>query len=252
MPWNPSQYNKFKTARQQPFADLVSHITVKPAMRILELGCGTGELTSLLANSFPGSYVKGIDSSEEMLASAKQFSNCVFEHRSIEDQVVSGEKWDLIFSNAALQWVDDHAILFPQIISCLHAKGQLAVQMPSQKENILNRILFELAAEEPYRTMLHGYNTYSPLLSMDDYTHILFEHSAVDILVYQKVYPLVMQSVQELIELITGSALIPYMEKLEEQKQRDLLTELKKRIEKYFSTMPALYAFKRLLLYAQF
>lgn len=221
-------------------------------MRILDLGCGTGELTSLLANSFPGSYVKGIDNSEEMLASVKQFSNCVFEHRSIEDQLASGEKWDLIFSNAALQWVDDHITLFPQIISCLHANGQLAVQMPSQKENILNRFLFELAAEEPYHTLLQGYNTYSSLLTLDDYARMFFEQGGHDMVICQKVYPLVVQSAQELIELISGTALIPYMDRLELQQQHTFLAEFKKRIELSFEKMPALYAFKRLLLYAQF
>src|SRR6266850_7396140 len=114
MPWNPDLYNKFKSERFAPFEDLLPLIRIREGMRVIDLGCGTGELTNRLANHLPKSDVVGIDASEEMLSRAEKLtrSGLRFDKRKIED--VSGE-WDLVFSHAAIQWVDDHAALIPRL-----------------------------------------------------------------------------------------------------------------------------------------
>lgn len=252
MPWNPDVYNKFKEDRYQPFYDLISHIKEKPSMTILDLGCGTGELTKILVQKFPGSTALGIDSSAEMLAQAPKHDQLSFAQRSIQDQLTVEKSWDLIVANASLQWVDAHEQLFPRIISKLAEGGQLAIQMPCQKENALNQLLLELVMEEPYYQVLKESVRYSPLLSLDNYTQLLFESNAEKMTIYQKVYPLLAESTTTLFEFISGSALVPYMEKLPAFLKDQFVADYKTRIEKHFRTSPILYAFKRIIIVAQF
>jgi len=252
MPWNPDIYNKFKQKRYEPFFDLLGHLRVEADMRILDLGCGTGELTQMVADKFAGSTVLGIDTSAEMLSKAPHSPNLTFVQRSVEGQLKLADKWNLIVANASLQWVDDHKNLFPKIISKLLPGGQLAVQMPSQKENILNRLLYALVHEAPYFEVLKDTIHHSPVLSLDDYTQLLFGNGAKEVLVYQKVYPIIAESVETLYDFIAGSALVPYMEKLEEPLKSTFTKAFKERIADYFTASPMLYPFKRIVIVAHF
>ncbi len=252
MPWNPETYNKFKEERYQPFYDLMSHIHHKPGMKIIDLGCGTGELTKILADKFTKSTVLGIDTSAEMLSKAPQQKNLTFLQSSIEKEVEKKDKWDLILANASLQWVKNHHQLLPRIFAMLSENGQVAIQMPSQKENKLNQILHELVHEVPFYSFLHDTIRDSPLLSLDDYTSLFFSHAAHEVVIYQKVYPLIVQSSDSLYDFISGTALIPYMEKLPEDLKMKLQQEFKNRIAKSFTSSPLVYAFKRIILFGQF
>lgn len=252
MPWNPDKYNEFKAARYHPYFDLVSHIKDKPGLTVLDMGCGTGELTKLLAGQLTGATVVGIDSSPQMLAQAPASHDLQFIQKSIEEQLNDDQKWDLIFANASLQWVDGHDALFCQIISKLNPGGQLAVQMPCQKENVLNNILLSLVQEEPYASALNNWQRVSPVLSMDEYAKLLFEKGGKDIIVYQKIYPVIAASQDDLFNFIAGSALVPYLERLPEPVKEQFITAFKRRIAYHFPKMPAIYPFKRLLIYSIF
>ena len=98
-------------------------------MKAIDLGCGTGEQTAILADKFPEANFLGVDSSVEMLEQSKSLEtdNLHFRQGTTEETINSGEKWDLIFSNAALQWSNDHETLFPKLIELLNPKGQFAV-----------------------------------------------------------------------------------------------------------------------------
>lgn len=254
MAWNPDQYNRFKTERFAPFDDLVQLIEPRDGLKVIDLGCGTGELTSKLADFLPNANLLGIDSSAEMLAKAELFASqrLKFEQRSIEAQLATGEKWDLIFSNAAIQWVDDHENLFVKIIAMLQPKGQLIVQMPSQTENLLNRMLNTLVAEEPYVSALNHWNRPSPVLSTEAYAQLLFEQGGREINIFEKIYPVIVTDPDELYNWIAGTALIPYIEKLEEKSKAAFVNEFKERIRKHFVKRPILYPFKRILMAAKF
>ena len=254
MQWNPDKYNQFKSFRYRPFFDLVSHISDKPGIKVVDLGCGTGELTNMLANRLTNPTVVGVDSSKEMLEKSKEFekSTIRFEQKTIQEQINTSEKWDLIFANASIQWIENHRKLIPEIISTLHGDGQLAVQVPAQNENLLNLILLELVQEEPYLSFLGGWKRPSPVLTLDDYAQILFQNGGKEITVYQKVYPFIADSNNDLFELISGSTLIPYTTRLEGEIKQRFIQELKNRIKSRFSNPPVFYAFKRIILYAQF
>lgn len=253
MPWNPEIYNKFKNIRYQPFYDLIDLIDPVDKMKAIDFGCGTGEQTFILSEKFPSATFLGIDSSAEMLEKSKELKNdrLNFKQATTEDVIASGEKWDLIFSNAALQWSDNHSELFPALISLLNKNGQFAIQMPVQNENILNQLLHQLIQEEPFKTYLKDWRRDSPVLSMDEYAQILFDGGLENIQIMTKVYPIIANDAQQLLDFISGSALIPYIEKLTEEQQQLFITTYKKRIEEAFPKFPAIYAFKRILIFGK-
>ncbi|AZA62356.1 methyltransferase domain-containing protein [Chryseobacterium indoltheticum] len=253
MPWNPEVYNQFKNIRFQPFFDLMQLISADGLKKAIDIGCGTGEQTHILSEKFVDAEFLGIDSSAEMLSQSISFHNdkLSFKQKKVEELYDSEEKWDLIFSNAALQWSDDHEKLFPKLLSLLSENGQFAVQMPLQAENILNQILFQLASEEPYETQLQQWNRISPVLGLDDYAKMMFEAGLKDLNISIKVYPIIADDAEELFQFISGSALIPYLEKLDEVSKEKFIGEYKKRITEKFKKFPAIYSFKRMLLYGR-
>src|SRR5215211_6332986 len=126
--WDPAQYGKFQSEREQPFFDLLAMVRPRTGMRVVDLGCGTGKLTRLLHAQLDARETAGIDRSDSMLAATRegtQADGLRFEVGTIEQftggdvahrPVLSGsDRWDLIFSNAALHWVDDHEQLLGQL-----------------------------------------------------------------------------------------------------------------------------------------
>lgn len=251
MPWNPEIYNKFKDIRFKPFVDLMELIKPIDSGNAIDLGCGTGEQSIFLAEKFKQIDFLGVDSSAEMLAKSKEYviENLHFEQSTNEGIANSDKKWDFIFSNAALQWSDNHEELFSKLINLLNSGGQFAVQMPVQNENRLNQILHQLVSEEPFKSYLKNWKRNSPVLSMDQYAQIMFDGNLEDIQIMTKVYPIIAKNHDELFDFISGSALIPYMELLEEDQKKLFVIEYKKRIAENFPKLPAIYAFKRIFLY---
>ena len=123
--------------------------------------------------------------------------------------------------------------------------------MPCQKENILNIILSELVQEQPYSDFLSGYHQESPLLSIDEYVKIMFDEGLKDLNISLRVYPIYANNETELYNFISGSALIPYMERLTVHEQELFVKEFLRRIKNYFEPFPAIYSFKRLLIYGR-
>jgi trans-aconitate 2-methyltransferase len=254
MAWNPETYNQFKSERFTPFNDLLALLKIRPGLEVIDLGCGTGEMTKKLANALPDSNVLGVDSSAEMLNDSKTIvsDHLRFEQRSIEEQVALDQKYDLVLSNAAIQWVNDHETLLPKIIAMLKPGGQLLIQMPAQHHNISNRMLNELADQNPFRDALQGWNRLSPVLDIDDYSRIFFENNSISMNVYEKIYPLVLQNSDALFEWVSGTALIPYIERLEGEMRDHFIEEYKKLLHTKFDKSPVFYPFRRIILDSTF
>jgi trans-aconitate 2-methyltransferase len=158
---------KFQAERSAPFFDLLALVEIRPDLKVVDLGCGTGELTRHLADTLQNSDVTGLDSSSHMLEKARSLSspNLHFEHGN--QSQLTGE-WDLIFSNAALQWSENHAELIPRLYERLMPGGQIAVQVPSNHNHISHQIYRETASEEPFKSILTGFQRYAPVLSIDE------------------------------------------------------------------------------------
>jgi trans-aconitate 2-methyltransferase len=246
MPWNPDRYHRFKNERFAPFDDLFGLVKIREGLRVVDLGCGTGELTRRLADHLPGSEVVGIDSSLQMLKEADQHAadRLRFEFGSIES--VEGE-WDLVFSHAAIHWIDDHHSLIPRLLSFVRPEGQLAVQLPSNHRHPTHTLIKEIAAREPFRTALGGWNRSSPVLSISEYAEILHESGGREVTVFEKVYPSLLENSNALAEWTAGSTLVPYFERLPEELHELFIGRYRERLAAIYPSGPVFYPFRRTL-----
>jgi len=249
MPWNPDQYHKFQAQRAAPFYDLLALVDVRPNLKVVDLGCGTGELTRQLADKLPNSKVTGLDASAEMLEKAASFStpNLIFEQGN--QSTLTGD-WDLIFSNAALQWSENHAELIPHLYNQLTPGGQIAVQIPSNHNHISHQIYRETASEEMFKFILDGFQRYAPVLSIDDYARIFFSCGAEDIVVFEKIYAHVLEDSDAVVEWISGTALVPYFERLGEHKDA-FVQSIREKMKVAMPGSPVFYPFRRTLFSAR-
>jgi trans-aconitate 2-methyltransferase len=249
MPWDPSQYHKFQAQRSAPFYDLLALVDKRPNLKVVDLGCGTGELTRQLADSLPNSDVTGIDSSPQMLEKASSYSNSSLRFEQGDQAQLTG-KWDLIFSNAALHWSENHAELIPHLYRSLKRGGQIAVQVPSNFNHVSHQLIRETASEEPFRSSLQGFLRTAPVLSIDQYAQILFDSGAENIIVFEKVYAHVLEDSDAVVEWISGTACVPYFERLGDDKDRFVQT-IKAKMKKALPQSPVFYPFRRTLFSAQ-
>jgi trans-aconitate 2-methyltransferase len=249
MPWNPEHYQKFKSQRTAPFFDLIKLVEIRPNIKVVDLGCGTGELTRFLADSLPESDVLGLDSSSEMLDKTASFARPGLRFEQGDQSGLTGE-WDLIFSNAALQWSENHEKLIPDLFNRLNQNGQLAVQVPSNHHHISQQLIREIASEEPFHEILNGFNRQSPVLPIDRYAQLLFNCGAEDIIVFEKIYPHVLEDSDAVVDWVSGTALVPYFDRLGEHKN-EFLNALRVRMCSAMPERPVLYPFRRTLFSAR-
>ncbi|MEO7507261.1 MAG: methyltransferase domain-containing protein, partial [Pyrinomonadaceae bacterium] len=242
MPWNPDIYAKFKTQRYLPFQDLMAMVNVRSGLRVIDLGCGNGDLTRRLADKLPGSDVLGIDSSAEMLVAAAQHSRpgLRFEQRTIEE--IDGE-FDLIFSHAAIQWVPDHRELLPKLLAKLTAGGQLTVQIPANFKHPTHTLIEAVADEEPFHTAFNGYQKEFYVLGIDDYAEILNQAGGQQLTVMSKIYPHYLESSDQLAEWMSGTALIPYVERLPREHHDAFMDRYRDRLRQVFPGSPVFFGF---------
>ena len=249
MPWDPNQYHKFQAQRSAPFYDLLALVDIRPHLKVVDLGCGTGELTRQLADALPDSDVTGLDSSPQMLEKAAAYAGPNLRFVQGDQAELSGE-WDLIFSNAALHWTENHAELIAGLYHRLRPGGQIAVQVPSNHNHISHQVIRETASEEPFKTILNGFQRHAPVLSIDQYAQLLFDCGADDIVVFEKVYPHILEDSDAVVEWISGTACVPYFERLGEHKE-DFISVIRNKMRRELSHSPVFYPFRRTLFSAR-
>jgi trans-aconitate 2-methyltransferase len=249
MPWSPEKYHQFQTQRSAPFDDLLQLVDIRPGLRVVDLGCGTGELTRRLADSLLESNVLGLDSSPQMLERAGEHARTGlrFELGNLADV---GGKWDLIFSNAALQWSDEHKKLIPLLYSRLAPNGQIAVQVPSNHNSNAHLSIIEAAGREPFASALGGWTRQSPVLPIEAYAELLFREEAQEIIVFEKVYPHVLENADSIVDWISGTALVPYFERLDSLKD-DFVNAIRQDLRVLIPGEPVFYPFKRTFISAR-
>jgi trans-aconitate 2-methyltransferase len=151
--WDPQRYLVYADQRGRPFLELLARVDADDPAVVVDLGCGPGNLTSLLAARWPGAQVTGLDSSPEMIDAARRSVPGVgFERADLRVWVstTSSEGTDVVVSNAALQWVPGHLQLLPALVDAVVPGGWLAFQVPGNFDQPSHTIRAELAAGPPY------------------------------------------------------------------------------------------------------
>ncbi|MEQ6903176.1 methyltransferase domain-containing protein [Nocardioides sp. YIM 152588] len=156
--WDPARYLVHADERARPFLDLVARIDAAAPDAVVDLGCGPGTLTALLASRWPGADVVGIDSSAEMIERARaEAPELAFEVADLRDWLAEPEeRADVLVSNATLQWVPGHLDLMPALVGAVHPGGWLAFQVPGNMAAPSHALLDALADEEPYAAHTRG------------------------------------------------------------------------------------------------
>ena len=249
MPWNPDLYQKFQAQRSAPFYDLLTLVDVRANLKVIDLGCGPGNLTRELADKLPNSHVTGLDSSPQMLEKAASLSTPNLVFKQGDQSTLTGE-WDLIFSNAALQWSENHTELIPYLFEKLKPGGQIAVQIPSNHNHISHQIYRETAEEDMFKFVLQGFQRIAPVLSIDSYARILFNCGAEEINVFEKIYPHVLENADAVVEWISGTALVPYFERIGGQKEA-FVESIREKMRAAMPDSPVFYPFRRILFSAR-
>lgn len=149
--WDPDRYLTYADERGRPFVDLVARVGTTAPATVVDLGCGPGNLTRLLAERWPDADVAGVDSSAEMIAAARAGGGAArFDVADLRTWAASGRRVDVLVSNATLQWVPGHLDLLADLVASVVPGGWLAFQVPGNFGEPSHTIRAELAAEAPY------------------------------------------------------------------------------------------------------
>jgi trans-aconitate 2-methyltransferase len=247
--WNPEQYARFQRERAQPFFDLLDLVQPRPGMRVVDLGCGPGELTRELHRHLDARETVGIDNSPAMLAQTAAFAGDGLRFVEGDSGAFAGEgEYDLVFSNAARQWVPDHETLLSRLTAALAPGGQLAVQAPTNHDHPSHTIAAEVARESPFREALSGHVRQPPVLSPEGYADLLHRLGYRQQHVRLQVYPHELESREAVIEWVRGTLLTDYQKRMPAALWPAFLERYRERLLPALAdTRPYFYPFKRIL-----
>ena len=231
--WNPALYRRFEDERTRPAAELLARVPLadlSSAAHVVDLGCGPGNSTELLVQRFPQARVTGIDTSEAMLASARErLPGTAFEQGDIANWVPAVAP-DLIYANAALQWVAGHETLVPRLFSLLAPGGVLAIQMPDNRQEPSHRLMRAVAGEVPWREPIGDADAVrTGLATIGGYYDMLAREAAV-VDVWHTVYQHVMPTAGAIVDWLRSTGLRPFLDPLADDLRASFLAEYERRI----------------------
>lgn len=251
MTWSAKQYSAFENERTRPVRDLVAALNVQPVRTAIDLGCGPGNSTEVLAQRFPHAKVTGMDSSEDMvIAARKRLPELSFELADIASWNPP-ESYDVILANASLQWLPDHAELYPRLVSKLAPGGSLAVQTPDNIDEPAHRLAREVAASGPWASKI-GHTTHNERHTASYYYELL-RPLCSRVEVWRTTYFHPLAGAAAVVEWFKSTALKPYLDPLDGDEKAGFLERYQAEIGKAYPQLgdgTVLLPFPRLLLVA--
>ncbi len=229
MAWDPALYSTFAQPRLRPALDLLARVEIDRPGRVIDLGCGTGNVTRLIKARWPDAEVAGVDSSPEMLAAARDGGGGVAYTLADMATWTAGQLVDVLFSNAALHWLGDHATLFPRLFDQVAAGGVLAVQMPHNHYAASHTIMAEAAAAGPWRDVLAPLAGRFPVADPSSYYDLLAP-LAVGLDIWETEYLHVLEGDNPVVAWTMGTALRPLLAVVEGEWRDGFLAEYSRRI----------------------
>jgi trans-aconitate 2-methyltransferase len=248
--WEAEQYLRFAAERTRPCRDLAARVAIESPRRAIDLGCGPGNSTEVLAARWPKAEVTGLDSSPKMIERATathpgwRWAAC-----EIAEWSQGEDAFDVVFSNAALQWVPDHPGLFPRLMARVAAGGALAIQMPGNYDAEAHRLMRVVASHFPGTENVGEWFTHG----MEFYYDLLAPRATrVDL--WATEYFHVMDGPEAIVEWYKGSGMRPFLDALPGEKDRERFTaEYLAAIRRGYPARPdgsVLFPFRRLFIVA--
>jgi trans-aconitate 2-methyltransferase len=251
--WNPDVYLTFADHRARPFYDLLARVAARDPRRVVDLGCGAGNLTSQLERRWPNATVEALDSSPEMVAAARE--------RGVSASVADVRTWtpqpdtDVVLSNAAMHWVPEHSELFVRWAGQLAAGSWLAIQMPGNFETASHAAVRAVARRQPYAELLQDipFRVGTVVDTPAHYANLLLDAGcAVD--AWETTYVHQLTGEHPVLDWISGTALLPVSERLDVQHYQRFREELIPLLAEAYPSRPdgtTFYPFRRVFVVAQ-
>lgn len=217
--WSPSSYLKFEKERSRPAIDLVSRINHHNPTSILDVGCGPGNSTRVLYDRWNTAKITGLDSSPTMLEKAKGSCNCInWVLQDASEDLSHLGKFDLVFSNAAFQWIPDIEMLISRLFNMLNQNGILAAQVPYVEEMTINKIITNLINQDKWPALFANLSPAHKMYEPEYYYGILCGLTQ-ELYLWETRYFHLMGSHNDILHWYQSTGLRPYLNRLAEEEK---------------------------------
>jgi trans-aconitate 2-methyltransferase len=252
MAWDPKVYLDFEDERTRPAAELLARIAHKNPVHVIDLGCGPGNSTALLARRWPKAKLEGLDSSEPMLDQAKRSGINAVWHSGEIPNWAPATRYDVIFTNATLQWVPDQPKILPRLMSFLEPGGTLAFQVPCNFDAPSHKLIRDVAAEGPWGSKLR--NVRNLTLGTPRFYYDILEPLSAALDIWETEYLQVLEGEDAVYRWVSGTGLRPFVQALEGAERDAFVADYKQRVNAAYplrASGKVLFPFKRLFAIAR-
>lgn len=230
--WDSETYLKFEKERTQPAIDLVRRVEGRTVLSALDVGCGPGNSSAVIKSVFPEAEILGIDFSADMIERAKKdYTDIAFEQWDADEFAEkTGKKFDLIFSNACLQWLPDQFMTIKNLYKLLNENGVMAIQIPCNFDEPIHHLIHKVVTGEKWKTVIKTQRNYV-MRSVEDYFNVISALSD-EFDIWTTTYHHVLPSHEALWSWYEGTGLRPYLSQLDDSMKdefkKDIMEEIKK------------------------
>ncbi len=238
MSWSARQYLKFEDERTRPARDLLQAVPAAEVRCAADLGCGPGNSTEIIAARFPAASIVGVDNAPDMIRAAKErLPGVRFELSAIGEWSEPGP-WDLIFANAALQWVSGHEELLPRLTGRLAARGSLAIQMPDNLGEPSHAAMRTVAQTPPFAAKLALAAQARTAIAQAEWYYALLKPLCTHVDIWRTIYyhPLA-AGLDAIVEWLKGTGLTPFLKPLPEAEKTAFTAAYKAELAKSYTPM---------------
>ncbi len=234
MDWSAQAYLRFEDERTRPARDLLSAVPSNDVAQAVDLGCGPGNSTELVAERFPRAALTGVDTSPDMLDKARaRLPEASFELVDIADWEAE-RPLDLIFANASLQWVPDHEVLLPRLVRMLAPGGSLAVQLPDNLHEPSHLSMRDAAQGQPWSHKLAGAEDERTAIGTPSFFYDLLKPFCRRVDVWRTTYHHPLDGARGVVDWFASTGLRPYLNRLDEDEGRSFIAEYRRLVgERY-------------------